>query len=97
MSIYSKLAVLTILFTFLVGYKEKSPTSSNGSSSTTTDTDSDISTTSYVGKRLNSDNTVGIDWKSDSFIYLCTSIQYYFSRSWIFSSPNTRLTWWDGT
>ena len=85
MSIYSKLAVLIILFTFLVGCKAKSPTSSssNDSSSTTTDTDSDTSTTSYVGKWVNSDNTVGIDWKSDSFIYLCTSIQYYLSRSWI--------------
>ena len=77
MSIYSKLAVLKILFTFLVGCKAKSPTSSNDSSSTTTDTDSDTSKTSYVGKWVNSDNTVGIDWKSDSFIYLCTSINNF--------------------
>ena len=45
------------------------------SGGTGTDDDSGgTGTTSYVGKWINSDNTIGLDWKSDSFIYVCTSI-----------------------
>ena len=64
----------------------------SGSSSDST------STTSYVGKWLNSDSTVGLDWRSDSFIYGCTSINNItFSAHGSYSSSNTRLTWWDGS
>ena len=84
MSIYSKLAVIIILFTFLVGCQAKSPGGGGTSSSDDGSSSDDSSSTStYSGKWINSNNTIGLDWKSDSFIYLCTSIQYYFSRSWI--------------
>jgi len=64
----------------------------SGSSSDST------STTSYVGKWLKSDSTVGLDWRSDSFIYGCTSINNItFSAHGSYSSSNTRLTWWDGS
>ena len=64
----------------------------SGSSSDST------STTSYVGKWLKSNSTVGLDWRSNSFIYGCTSINNItFSTHGSYSSSNTRLTWWDGT
>ena len=64
----------------------------SGSSSDST------STTSYVGKWLKSDSTIGIDWKSDSFIYVCTSINNVtYAGHGSYSSSNTRLTWWDGS
>ena len=104
MSIYSKLAVLIILFTFLVGCKAKSPTSKSSDDSSSTDTSTDTGTdtgtgtTSYVGKWVKSDNTIGVDWKSDSFIYICTRINNYtFAGQGSYSSSNTRLTWWDGS
>ena len=103
MSIYSKLAVLIILFTFLVGCKAESPKSksSDDSSSTSTDTgtgDTGTGTTSYVGKWINSNNTFGLDWKSDSFIYICTRINNVtFAGHGSYSSSNAKLTWWDGS
>ena len=103
MSIYSKLAVLIILFTFLVGCKAKSPTSSSSddSSSTSTDTgtgDTGTGTTSYVGKwvKLN-DNTIAMDWRSDSFIYACLVSTYTYAAHGSYSSSNSRLTWWDNS
>ena len=73
--------------------------SSSDSSTSTTDTDdTSTTTTSYVGKWLKSDSTVGLDWRSDSFIYGCTSINNItFSANGSYSSSNTRLTWWDGS
>ena len=45
-----------------------------------------------------SDSTIGLDWRSDSFIYGCTSIDNItFSAHGSYSSSNTRLTWWDGS
>jgi len=102
MSIYSKLAVFIILFTFLVGCKAKSPTSSSSddSSSTSTDTGTDTGTgtTSYVGKwvKLN-DNTIAMDWRSDSFIYACLVSTYTYAAQGSYSSSNSRLTMWDGS
>ena len=62
------------------------------------DSSSSSTTTSYVGKWLKSDSTVGLDWRSDSFIYGCTSINNItFSAHGSYSSSNTRLTWWDGS
>ncbi len=103
MSIYSKLAVFIILFTFLVGCKAKSPTSSSSddSSSTSTDTgtgDTGTGTTSYVGKWVKSnDNTMAMDWKSNSFIYACIVGTYTYARHGSYSSSNSRLTWWNGS
>ena len=104
MSINSKLIVLIILFTFLVGCKAESPKSksSDDSSSTSTDTGTDTDTgtgtTSYVGKWVKSvDNTIALDWKSDSFIYSCLVSNYTYATHGSYSSSNSRLTWWDGT
>ena len=102
MSINSKLIVLIILFTFLVGCKAESPKSksSDDSSSTSTDTDTDTGTgtTSYVGKWVKSDdNTIALDWKIDSFIYGCIVGTYTYARHGSYSSSSKRLTWWDGT
>ena len=94
MSICSKLAVFIILFTFLVGCQAKTPTSK----STDTGTDTDTSTTSYVGKWVKSgDNSIAMDWKSDSFIYSCIVSTYTYAAHGSYSSSNSRLTWWDGS
>ena len=96
MSICSKLAVFIILFTFLVGCKAKSPTSksSDDSSSTSTGT----GTTSYVGKWVKSDdNSIAMDWRSDSFIYTCLVSTYTHAAHGSYSSSNSRLTMWDGS
>ena len=98
MSINSKLIVLIILFTFLVGCKAESPKTSSSDNSSSTITDSGTGTTSYVGKWVNSNNTFGLDWKSNSFIYICTRINNVtFAGQGSYSSSNTRLTWWDGS
>jgi len=106
MSINSKLIVLIILFTFLVGCKAESPKSksSDDSSSTSTDTDTDTDTdtgtgtTSYVGKWVKSDdNSIAMDWRSDSFIYSCIVSTYTYAAHGLYSSSSTRLTWWDGS
>jgi len=102
LSIYSKLAVFIILFTFLVGCKAKSPTSSSSdaSSSTSTDTGTDTGTgtTSYVGKWVKSgDNSYAMDWRSDSFIYTCLVSTYTHAAHASYSSSNSRLTFWDGS
>ena len=105
MSIYSKLAVFIILFTFLVGCKAKSPTTSSSddssSTSTSTDTgtgDTGTGTTSYVGKWVKSgDNTIAMDWRSDSFIYTCLVSTYTHAAHASYSSSNSRLTFWDGS
>ena len=98
MSIYSKLAVFIILFTFLVGCKAKSPTSSSSDDSSSTSTDTGTGTTSYVGKWVKSnDNTIAMDWRSDSFIYICSVSTYTYAAHGSYSSSNTRLTWWDGS
>ena len=98
MSINSKLIALIILFTFLVGCKAESPKTSSSDNSSSTSTDSGTGTTSYVGKWVNSNNTFGLDWKSNSFIYICTRINNVtFAGQGSYSSSNTRLTWWDGS
>ena len=46
----------------------------------------------------NSDNSIGIDWRSESFIYGCTSINNItFTAHGSYNSTNKRLTWWDGS
>ena len=102
MNTSAKLALLLIPFLVIVGCKAESPTtsSSDNSSSTSTDTGTDTGTgtTSYVGKWGNSNNTIGVDWRSDSFIYICTSINNVtYAGHGSYSSSNTRLTWWDGS
>ena len=95
MSIYPKLVVLIILFTFLVGCQAKSP---GGGGTSSSDDSSSASTSTYSGKWINSNNTIGLDWKSDSFIYICTSINNVtYAGQGSYSSSNTRLTWWDGS
>ena len=98
MTINSKLIALIILFTFLVGCKAESPKSKSSDDSSSTSTDSGTGTTSYVGKWVKSDdNTIALDWKSDSFIYGCIVGTYTFARHGSYSSSSKRLTWWDGT
>ena len=101
MSINSKLIVLIILFTFLVGCKAESPKSKSSDDSSITSTDTDTGTgtgtTSYVGEWWNSDRNTAIDWRSDSFIYACLVSTYTYATHGSFSSSNSRLTWWDGT
>ena len=101
MNIYFRLVVLIVFFVLLVGCKAKEPSSSNSDSSSSTSSTDDsggTGTTSYVGKWINSDNTIGLDWKSDSFIYVCTSINNItLAGQGSYSSSNSRLTWWDGS
>ena len=64
----------------------------SGSSSDST------STTSYVGAWVRSnDNSIALDWKSDSFIYSCLVGTYTLAAHGSYSSSNSRLTWWDGS
>ena len=64
----------------------------SGSSSDST------STTSYVGAWVrSSDNSIALDWKSDSFIYSCDVGTYTLAIQGSYSSSNSRATWWDGT
>jgi hypothetical protein len=98
MSINSKLIALIILFTFLIGCKAESPKSKSSDDSSSTSTDSGTGTTSYVGKWVkSSNNSMAIDWKSDSFIYGCIVGTYTYARHGSYSSSNSRITWWGGT
>ena len=65
----------------------------SGSSSDST------STTSYVGAWVkSSDNSIALDWKSDSFIYSCVvGSTDTLAIQGSYSSSNSRATWWDGT
>ena len=64
----------------------------SGSSSDST------STTSYVGTWVrSSDNSIALDWKSDSFIYSCDVGTYTLAIQGSYSSSNSRVTWWDGS
>jgi len=96
-----KLTLLLISFLFIVGCTAESPTtaSTDNSSSTSTDTTTTTTTTtSYVGKWIKSDNTVGVDWRSDSFVYMCANLNNIaYAVHGSYSSSNTRLTWWDGS
>ena len=44
-----------------------------------------------------SDSSIALDWKSDSFIYMCLVSDYTYATHGSYSGSNTRLTWWDGT
>jgi hypothetical protein len=44
-----------------------------------------------------SDNSIAIDWKSDSFVYSCLFSTYTYAKQGSYSSSNTRLTWWNGS
>ena len=93
-----KIVSILLLFFVLVSCQAKTQSSSNDSSKTTdTDTDTDTDTTSYVGKWINSDNSIGVDWKSDSFIYTCLVSTYTYAGHGSYNSSNSRVTWWDGT
>ena len=53
---------------------------------------------SYVSAWVNSsDSRIALDWKSDSFIYMCLVSDYTYATHGSYSSSNSRLTWWDGT
>ena len=55
-------------------------------------------TNPYVSAWLkSSDNTIALDWKSDSFIYMCLVSDYTYAVHGSYSNSNTRLTWWDGS
>ena len=44
-----------------------------------------------------SDSSTALDWKSDSFIYMCLVSDYTYATHGSYSGSNSRLTWWDGT
>ncbi len=53
---------------------------------------------SYVSAWVkSSDSSIALDWKSDSFIYMCLVSDYTYATHGSYSGSNTRLTWWDGT
>ena len=53
---------------------------------------------SYVNAWVkSSDSRIALDWKSDSFIYMCLVSDYTYAAHGSYSSSNSRLTWWDGT
>jgi hypothetical protein len=53
---------------------------------------------SYVSAWLNSsDNSIALDWKSDSFIYMCLVSDYTYATHGSYSSSSSRLTWWDNS
>jgi len=102
MNIYSRLVVLIVFFALIVGCKAKSPSTSGSDDSSSSDSTDDGSggtgTTSYVGKWIKSnDNTLAMDWRSDSFIYSCLVSDYTYAAHGSYSSSNKRLTWWDGS
>ena len=104
MNIYSRLAVLIVFFALLVGCKAKSPStsgsddSSSSSSDSTDDGSGGTGTTSYVGKWVKSvDNSIAMDWRSNSFIYACLVSTYTYATHGSYSSSSKRLTWWDGS
>ena len=97
MNIYSRLVVLIVFFALIVGCKAKSPSTSGSDDSSSSDS-TGSSTTSYAGKWLKSDGSVGLDWRSDSFIYGCTKISNItYAAHGSYNSSNKRLTWWDGS
>jgi hypothetical protein len=53
---------------------------------------------SYVGAWVkSSDSRIALDWKSDSFIYMCLVSTYTYATHGSYGGSNSRLTWWDGT
>jgi hypothetical protein len=53
---------------------------------------------SYVSAWVNSsDSRIALDWKSDSFIYMCLVSDYTYATHGSYSSSNSRLTWWDNS
>ena len=44
-----------------------------------------------------SDSRIALDWKSDSFIYMCLVSDYTYATHGSYSSSNSRLTWWDNS
>ncbi len=101
MNIYSRLVVLIVFFALIVGCKADSPTtgtSDSSSTDSTVDESGETGTTSYVGKWVKSvDNSIAMDWKSNSFIYACLVSTYTYATHGSYSSSSKRLTWWDGS
>ena len=53
---------------------------------------------SYVSAWVNSsDSRIALDWKSNSFIYMCLVSNYTYATHGSYSSSNSRLTWWDNS
>jgi hypothetical protein len=98
MNTSKKVLLFIILVLSLAGCKAESPTTTS-SSTTTNDDGTGTGTTSYVGDWVDSDdNSIAIDWKSDSFVYACLGDgTYTYALQGSYSSSNTRLTWWDGS
>ena len=55
--------------------------------------------TSYVGAWVkSSNNSIALDWKSDSFIYSCfIGSTYTLAKQGSYSTSNSRVTWWNGS
>jgi hypothetical protein len=55
-------------------------------------------TNPYVRSWVNSsERRIALDWKSDSFIYMCLVSDYTYTTHGSYSSSNSRLTWWDNS
>ena len=85
--------ILFVLLISLLSFTIYSCAKKSGSSSDST------STTSYVGAWVrSSDNSIALDWKSDSFIYSCVvGSTDTLAIQGSYSSSNSRATWWDGS
>jgi hypothetical protein len=82
--------ILISFFAFtIISCAKKSGSSSDSTSTTST----------YDGVWVNSgDNSIALDWKSDSFIYSCfIGSTYTLAAQGSYSSSNSRATWWDGS
>ena len=97
---FTKSAVFIILFAYLAGCKAEAPKTSSSSSddSSSSTTTTGTGTTSYVGKWVKlSDNSIALDWRSDSFIYGCLVSDYTYAVHGSYSSSTKKATWWDGS
>ena len=86
--------ILHIILLSLFSLSVISCAKKSGSSSDSTST-----TSSYSGAWVNSgDNSIALDWKSDSFIYSCLiGSTYTLAKQGSYSTSNSRVTWWNGS
>ena len=86
--------ILHIILLSLFSLSVISCAKKSGSSSDSTST-----TSSYGGVWVNSsDNSIALDWKSDSFIYSCLiGSTYTLAKQGSYSTSNSRVTWWNGS
>ena len=91
---YKMKNILHIILISFFAFTVISCAKKSGSSSDSTST-----TSTYDGVWVNSgDNSIALDWKSDSFIYSCViGSTYTLALQGSYSTSNSRATWWDGS